>query len=89
MPTATVASKCVITELTLDITGRTIDIGERDDVPVTKLRLTYRDARVAAIVYDTIEDGEPSIASIHPDFIDNLDAWPDWVRELAAQHRPA
>lgn len=89
MATATVTSRTVITEITLGITGFTIDTGEHDQVPVTALRLTYRDAEISAIWYDTVEDGQPSSAVIHPDFIGRPEAWPDWVREQVEWHRPA
>lgn len=88
MATATVTSRTVITEITLAITGLTIDTGECDEVPVTALRLTYRDAEISAIYYDTIEDGSKSSAAIHPVFLDRPEAWPEWVREQVEWHRP-
>jgi hypothetical protein len=87
---ASVVSKTVITELVLAVDGNlTLDIGEREEATVTKMRITYRDAEVAAIAYDTIEHGEPSSAVVHPDFIDKPDAWPYWARALVNNHRPA
>lgn len=89
MPKATLVGQTTITEITLAVEGHHIDIGEADDVPVTRLRLTYRDRELTAVVYDTVEDGQPSSANIHPTFIPTPDAWPDWVRSLVNQHRPA
>lgn len=88
MNTATVIARNVTTKVALTITGHTIDAGETDEVPVTALRLTYHNGQVIGIDYDTIEDGVASGATVHPDFLNRPDAWPDWVRDLVDEHRP-
>lgn len=90
MATATLVSTTTTTELVLAIDGNlTLDIGERDQVPVTGMRITYRDTELAGIVYDTIEHGEASTAVLHPDYLNTPDEWPYWARALVNQYRPA
>jgi hypothetical protein len=85
---ATVTSKITTTEITLAIAGRTVDFGDRNEYPVTALRLSYRDAIVTNIGYDVTEDGHPETGSVHPDFLNRPEAWPGWVRALVDEHRP-
>lgn len=82
----------------------TIDMGENpayhEPAKVTVLYLGYRTTRktdgdtvattseVTDITY-RITGKEYETASVHPDFLDQPDEWPAWVRDLVDKHNPA
>lgn len=45
-------------------------------------------SEVTAITY-RITGKDYDSASVHPDFLDQPDQWPDWVRELVDEYNPA
>ena len=82
----------------------TIDMGENpayhQPAQVTELAISYKTTRaysgdtftvtsdVTDITY-RITGKDYDTASVHPDFLDQPDEWPAWVRELVDEYNPA
>ena len=78
----------------------TIDLGNHPDyprdVPVIELAVIYTTTKsadgpaqteVTSITY-VLDDEEDKVAFVHPDFLNQPDEWPAWVRDLVDKHRP-
>ncbi|NUQ95847.1 MAG: hypothetical protein HOY79_04560 [Streptomyces sp.] len=103
MVTSTVAHQVDTHSVRLTIHGEaTIDLGNHPDyprtVPVTEIAVIYTTTQsadsasgprteVTSIAY-VLDNEEDKTAFVHPDFLDQPDAWPEWVRTLIDQYRP-
>lgn len=80
----------------------TIDLGHSPSfprhVPVTEVAVIYTTTQsadsasgprteVTSISY-VLDDEEDKAAFVDPDFLDQPNEWPDWVRDLIDQYRP-
>lgn len=80
-----------------------IDMGDNpayhQPVPVTELAISYKttesfdgdDVTTTSEVQDItyrVTGQDYVTASVHWDFLDKPEAWPDWVRELVDMHQP-
>ncbi|MEU5323032.1 hypothetical protein AB0G67_40710 [Streptomyces sp. NPDC021056] len=90
--------------LTLDDPAAVIDLGENpaysQPIPVREINISYEttetfdgdtrtvSSKVTNIVYRVTHD-EYDVVSVHPDFLDQPDEWPDWLPPLVEHHRPA
>lgn len=90
--------------LRIDDETATIDLGDHPDHPnrirVTELAVTYKatEIRDGAAVETACEvtnityllaSTETPVAYVHPDYCDQPQEWPGWVRDLVAANRPA
>ena len=102
--TAAPTTQVDATVVRLDVSGEdaTIDMGENPayhpPAQVTELAISYkttrnlRDNTAASEVTDItyrIANKDYDTASVHHDFLDKPNEWPDWVRELVDEHNPA
>ncbi|MFD7855247.1 hypothetical protein ACFV6B_13305 [Streptomyces microflavus] len=88
----------------IDDKNATIDLGENPHYPnikrATELAITYettekrdreavqKTSEVSRIVYVLDDEDTPS-AFVHPDYLNQPQDWPEWVREQVEKHRPA
>ncbi|WP_145503152.1 hypothetical protein [Streptomyces sp. CFMR 7] len=77
-----------------------IDVSSNPDHPVMKkaveLAITYkitetRDGITGGVTNLTylLDDPDAPIVYVHPDYLDQSQKWPEWVRNLVDEHRPA
>ncbi|MFE7485480.1 hypothetical protein [Streptomyces sp. NPDC057552] len=61
------------------ITYKTTETRDGDNLAVTSgvTNLTY-----------LLDDPDNPIAYVHPDYLDQAQKWPEWVRNLIEEHRP-
>jgi hypothetical protein len=90
--------------LRIDSDNATIDMGHHPEYPimvkVAELAINYKTrenptdgdiktvSEVTGITY-MLTGGEDPMAFVHPDYLDQPDEWPAWVRKLVEEHRPA
>jgi hypothetical protein len=102
--TATPARRVDNTVVCVDVTGdeATIETGENpayhQPAQVTGLTISYKTTRnmrdntmtseVTDITY-RITGKDYDTTSIHPEYLDQPDEWPVWVRALVEEHNPA
>ena len=88
----------------LEDDNATIDLGANPNYPVmfraTELALTYKTTEahdgdavrktceVSRIVY-VLDDEDTPTAFVHPDYLNQPQEWPEWVREQVEKHRPS
>lgn len=87
--------------LRINDSAATIDFGHHPDYPnlarVTEIAFIYETrtgegdqdstTTLTNIAY-VVDHEESQTAFVHPDFLDQPDEWPAWVRELVDHHRP-
>lgn len=69
-----------VAELTISYTTTTTHTDGGDTVTIT--------SAVTGITY-RVADKDYATVSVHPDFLDQPDEWPAWVRDLVAEYKPA
>ncbi|MFF7631502.1 hypothetical protein [Streptomyces cyaneofuscatus] len=88
----------------IDDENATIDLGDNPHYPdthrVTELAITYettekhdgeavqKTSAVSRIVY-VLDDEDTPMASVHDDYLNKPQEWPQWVREQVEWHQPA
>lgn len=103
MVISTVAHQTDTHSVRLRIHGEaTIDLGHHPDYPrnvrVTEVAVIYTTTQdedslsaprteVTSITY-VLDDEETKTAFVHPDYLDQPNEWPEWVRELIDERRP-
>lgn len=103
MVNSTVSHQVDTHSVRLHIHGEaTIDLGHSPsfprEVPVTEVAVIYTTTQsadsasaprteVTSISY-VLDDEEDKAAFVHPDFLDQPNEWPDWLRSLIDQYRP-
>jgi hypothetical protein len=92
--TSTVTARTTTTEIEVSADGvpplplSSPPFGD-ENLNITHVRIAYRDRSVTAIDYvGTDDEGADSKGFVHPDFLDQPETWPDWVRHLVEEHRP-
>lgn len=90
--TGTVTSRRRTEEIEITLTDAatiTVDaVFEAETARVTELHIRYEGCEVTRIAYKVIGDDDYDSVSVHPDYLDRPQEWPNWVRCLVEEHRP-